>query len=152
MLSEDLATFISSGVSIYIGTRDAELDPHGMRAWALRVDDDRKHVVAYLHEGSSARILRDLRQNGQVALAVSRPVDHRSCQLKGMFVASRPCLPAEREEVERQADGFLGDLQTIGIPRMLTARWSVWPCVAVEIRVEHVYEQTPGPGAGEPMP
>jgi hypothetical protein len=151
MVSDDLAAFVRSGVSIYVGTRDAHLEPHGTRVSALRVEEDGVHVVAFLFEGAAEPILRDLEDNGQVALAVSRPTDHRSCQLKGTFVESRPVLPDEREEVERQADRFLRELETIGIPRALTSRWNLWPCLALRVRVERVYEQTPGPGAGEPM-
>jgi len=152
MLSEDLAAFVSSGVSIYIATRNADFEPHGTRVWALRVEDDREHVLAYLFEGGAEQILQDLENNGQVALAVSRPTDHRSCQLKGAFAGVRPCRPDERAGVERQADGFLRELETIGIPRTLTAGWIVWPCVALRVRVGQVFRQTPGPGAGEPMP
>jgi len=149
MLSEELSVFVASGVSMYIGTRSADLDPRGTRLWALRVESDREHVVAYLFEGGAPEIVRDLEDNGRVAIAVSRPTDHRSCQIKGTFLEARPCRPDEREEVERQADGLLRELETIGIPRVLTSGWRVWPCVAIRVRVEEVFDQTPGPGAGE---
>jgi hypothetical protein len=149
MISDELAAFVSSGVSINIATRDRDLVPEGARAWAIRVEPDRTHLVAYLQEGAAAPILRDLEENGQVALALSRPTDHRSCQLKGRFVEARPCGPEERDEVERQADGFLRELDAIGIPRALTAGWVVWPCLAIRVRVTDLFHQTPGPGAGE---
>jgi len=152
MLSVELAAFVSSGLSIYLGTRDTDLEPHGTRAWALVVEDDLTHAVAFLNEGGAGPIRRNVEDNGRVAIAVSRPSDHRSCQLKGTAVEVRPCLAGERAEVERQADGFLRELEAIGIPRSLTSAWNVWPCVAVRVRVDSVFEQTPGPGAGEPMP
>jgi hypothetical protein len=31
----------------------------------------------------------------------------------------------------------------------MTAGWKFWPCVAIDLRVTELYEQTPGPGAGE---
>jgi hypothetical protein len=151
MIPDDLATFLVSGISFYVGTRDAELEPHGTRAWALAVADDREHAVVFVPERAASRILSNLEDNGRIAIAASRPTDHRSCQLKGTFIEARPCLPAERDEVARQADGFLCELETIGIPRTLTAAWTIWPCVAVRLRVEHVYEQTPGPGAGDAL-
>lgn len=151
MLSEDLAAFVASGVSIYIASRDAELEPDGTRVWALGVEHDRTHVIAYLHEEAAGPIVRNLEDNGQVALAISRPTDHRSCQLKGTFVAARPCRPDEREEVERQSEGFLRELESIGIPRTLMSGERVWPCLALRVRVGSVFEQTPGPGAGDPL-
>jgi hypothetical protein len=152
MLTDDLSAFVASGLSIYVATRDAKLEPDGTRAWALSVEDDREHVVVYVHEGVAGPILRNLEDNGEVALAVSRPTDHRSCQLKGRYVESHRCRPEERDEIERQADGFLGELESIGMPRALMAREQMWPCVAIRVRVGCVYEQTPGPGAGDPLP
>jgi hypothetical protein len=30
--------------------------------------------------------------------------------------------------------------------------WQVWPCVAVRVRVTALFDQTPGPGAGQALP
>jgi len=42
-------------------------------------------------------------------------------------------------------------LGKIGVPRRLTEGWNMWPCVALTMEVHELYEQTPGPGAGEPL-
>ena len=34
----------------------------------------------------------------------------------------------------------------IGIPRAMSASAETWPCIALDIRVTQVFEQTPGPG------
>lgn len=152
MLSEDLADFVASGVSISLATRNADLEPEGTRGWAAIVDPDRVHVTVHVHSSWAPTILRDLEDNGRIAICFSRPRDHRTCQLKGRYVDSRPSRPGERAEVERQANGFLDDLDGLGYPRRLTSGWKFWPCVALRMRVEDVFHQTPGPGAGERMP
>lgn len=116
------------------------------------VEKDHVHVTVFVHAKSAGRILRDLEENQQAAVLFVRPTDSRSCQLKGTFAGSRRARPSERAEVERQASGFIDELQAIGIARALTAGWSFWPCVAVRIRVTGIFNQTPGPGAGAPMP
>jgi hypothetical protein len=51
--------------------------------------------------------------------------------------------------VMAQWRGFLGQLDTIGLAGTAsTSTWSVWPCVAVTIRVTQIFSQTPGPEAG----
>jgi len=39
-------------------------------------------------------------------------------------------------------------LERIGVPRRLVRNVTRWPAFAIEMRVEHVFEQTPGPNAG----
>jgi hypothetical protein len=150
-IADELAGYLQSGLSITVATRDAELQPNGARAWAAVLDDDRSHLTVFLHESAAPPLVRDLEAHPEIAVAFDRPTNNRACQVKGVFVASRRARPGERAEIERQADGFLGQLETLGIPRAMTAGWRVWPCIAVTFRVDRLYEQTPGPRAGEPM-
>jgi hypothetical protein len=36
----------------------------------------------------------------------------------------------------------------LGLPRIATDGWVTWPCTAIRLRVQAVFDQTPGPGAG----
>jgi hypothetical protein len=150
-ISAELAAYLEAGVSITVGTRDGALNPDGARAWAVRVDADRVHLTVFVHAGAAPALLRNLEAHPEIALAFDRPIDNRACQVKGRFETSRRARADERAMVERQADGFLAQLETIGIPRALTAGWMVWPAVAIRLRVTELFEQTPGPGAGEPL-
>jgi hypothetical protein len=151
LISEELAGFLESGLSITLATRDDELQPDGAIAWAARVHDDRAHLTVFLYEKAAAAMLRNLASHPEMALAFDLPTSHRACQVKGLFLSSRRARTAERAEVKRQVEGFIADLEAIGIPRAMTAGWTFWPCVALELRVTQLFEQTPGPGAGEPM-
>lgn len=151
LISDEFAIFLQSGLSIVVGVRDDALRPGGARAWALKVHDDRVHLTTFLFSKSAPALLKTLRAHPEIALAIDRPTDARACQLKGSFVGSRRARVAERAEVERQVEGFLTHLEALGIPRALTGGWEFWPCVALELRVTEIFEQTPGPGAGEPM-
>src|SRR4051794_34617834 len=93
MIHGELADFLQSGVGIYIGTRNAALEPNGARAIAARVEQDGALVVIYLAEIAAARILPDLESNGQAAVTFGRPVDERGCQVKGTCVWTRPARP-----------------------------------------------------------
>src|SRR6185295_15217496 len=99
-LSEDLAAFLVSGLSISVATRDADLAPTGLRAWAAAVDGDRAHVDVYFHAKNAGAVLGNLEANGRIAVLFVHPSTSRACQLKGTFVGSRKALPSERKEVE----------------------------------------------------
>jgi hypothetical protein len=151
LLSEALAGFLESGLSINVATRDRECQPDGALAWAVRVHDDRLHLTVFLYEKSAPAMLRNLSTHPEIALAFDQPTSHRACQIKGRFVSTRRGKRTERAEIQRQVDGFFTELEAIGIPRAMVAGRKIWPCVAIELRVTQLFEQTPGPGAGEPL-
>ena len=147
----ELAEFLESGLAIVVGTRDAELNPDGASAWAVDVDEERGRVTLYLHEIAAADLLRNLKSHPEIAINFDQPTTHRACQVKGVFVASRPARADEKELVDRQIEGLEKNLEQIGLPRFVTAAWQIWPCATLEVRVTHLFEQTPGPGAGRPL-
>lgn len=151
ILSAPLVSFLQQGVSIHMGTRNARLEPNGVRVIAVIVDDDREHLVAYLPVTDAAPVLADLEDNGQAALAFARPADDRACQIKGERVSVRDAAPSERALVQQQWAGLVEQLQMVGIPPLATQGWSTWPCVAVRLRVTAAFDQTPGPGAGSAL-
>jgi Pyridoxamine 5'-phosphate oxidase len=151
MIDQELAAFLQEGVGIHIATRNAALQPNGARALAVTVDADGTHVVVYVAEAAAARILPDLEANGQVAIGFGRPIDDRACQVKGVFVGARAATEAERAAVCAQWNGFLGSLELIGIPRAATQAWVTWPAVAIRLRANALFNQTPGPHAGAPI-
>jgi hypothetical protein len=151
-LDDDMAGFIQQGLAIHIGTRNERLEPNGARVAAVAVGKDRQHVIAYVPAVSAPRVLRDLQANGQAALAFARPVDDRAAQVKGEFVDSWTASEPERQIVDVQMRGTLGQLEAVGIPPTAMKNWVMWPCVAIRIRVNAVFDQTPGPKAGAAVP
>jgi hypothetical protein len=148
MIHGPLAAFLQEGVGIHIATRNAALEPNGTRALAVKVEDDGRHLAVYVARVASVRILGDLEDNGQAAVSFGRPVDDKACQVKGTFLAARDASDDERPFIAAQWDGFLASLEQIGIPRAATRAWITWPAVAIRLRVNAVFDQTPGPGAG----
>lgn len=151
-ISDDLAEFLSSGLSIVVATRDADLNPDGVAACAARVHEGGERLTAWFYVDAAAEMLRNLREHPAIALDFDLPTSHRACQVKGICIGSRPAREDERAEVDRQLEAFGADLEKIGIPAAAFAGWKSWPCTAIEIQVTELFEQTPGPGAGEPLP
>jgi hypothetical protein len=148
MIGPELAAFLEQGVGIHIGTRDDQLHPNGARAVAAKVDSGGSHLVVYVAEIAAARLRGDLESNGQAAVVFGRPEDERSCQVKGVFIDIRAATESERPLLEKQWDGFLGQLEMIGIPRVSATNWVTWPALAIRLKVTTIFEQTPGPQAG----
>jgi hypothetical protein len=149
MLDKSLTEFLEQGLAIHIGTRNAALRPNGCRVTAVRVEDQGRHLVAYLPKAATAAVLEDLHSNGQAAVSFARPTDDRAVQVKGEFISARDAESPDEEFVLGQWRSLLGQLDMIGLAALTsTSTWLMWPCVAVKLRVTAVYSQTPGPEAG----
>src|SRR5688572_29227714 len=117
MIEPQLASFLEEGLSLHIGTRDEGLQPEGARAAAVKVDPDGRHLVAYVPEAAFPRLRANLESNGYAAISFGRPVDDRACQVKGTVVDIRPASDDEQGLVAEQWEGFMRQLEMIGIPR-----------------------------------
>ena len=151
MLDAQLALFLAEGLGIHIGTRTKQLQPNGARVTAVRVDDDGMHLWAYVPQAAAGRVVPDLQATGPAAVVFARPTDDRACQVKGVFAGVRVATTDEQPFVVAQWERFLANLELIGIPRDALAGWSIWPSMAIRIRVTALFDQTPGPGAGAPL-
>ena len=149
MLDRSLTEFLEQGLAVHIGTRNERMQPNGCRVTAVRVENQGRHLVAYLPKAAGPAVLDDLRNNGQAALSFARPSDDRAVQVKGVFVSEREAEDAEGPFVQAQVNALFGQLDAIGLEglRQMT-NWPLWPCVAVTIRVTAIFSQTPGPEAG----
>ena len=149
MISAELTDFIQAGLSMLVGTRDARLVPDYVRAVGARVEKGGREVTVFIPAATAAAAAANIADNGRVAMCVSRPVDHRTVQLKGRIVSCAAAPDADRAIVERYRTDFAATLAYFGVPPRLTLRMSHWPAYAVRFRVESLFDQTPGPGAGE---
>jgi hypothetical protein len=148
-LSDEVLELLSSGVDAIIATRDAALVPECTVGMGLRVHRDRWNITVFLAKTLAETTLRNLADNGQIAVTFCRPIDHNSVQLKGRCTGVRDSGPADREVQEVYRGAFAEQLAAFGLPRAVTRRFAWWPSVAIDIEVDEVFGQTPGPGAGE---
>lgn len=151
MIPPELASFLEEGIGIHLASRNAALQPNGVRAMAARVESEGSLLVVYLPTRSLPRLLPDFEANRQVAVVFGRPIDERSVQVKGIFLDVRDGRDDERGFVVGQWEGYMRNLGEAGIPRAVYERWPTWPCAAICLRVTSMFEQTPRPGTGGPI-
>jgi hypothetical protein len=72
-------------------------------------------------------------------------------QLKGTTTAVRLAGDDEHELVRTRLERFADVLHAIGVPRRVIRSINYWPAFAIDMKVEEVFEQTPGPKAGTPL-
>jgi hypothetical protein len=151
MIASDLASFLEEGIGIHLASRTAALEPNGVRALAVKVEEAGAVLAVYVTTVAAESVLADYRANGQVAVLFGRPVDERSVQVKGIFLDVRDRREDERAMVSGQWEGYRANLGLIGIPRAVYDRGPRWPVRVVRLRVNAIFDQTPGPSAGETL-
>jgi hypothetical protein len=150
-LPPDLVAMMARGVSVIVGSRDAQLRPSIMRAVGSRVEADGQDITLYLARPQSRQLLQDLAATGRLAVVFSEPSTHRSVQLKAARVEIRNADAQDAPVLARYLESMERELGLIGfapqIPRALLSH-RLEDVVAVRFTPEQAFEQTPGPRAG----
>jgi hypothetical protein len=152
MIPPPIIRFIEERANVgFAGTRDAHLVPCGHRVSAWRVGAGGRTLTACLPESSAAAALEALLENGRVAITLEEAGTHETYQLKGRYLSHRPAQPADVDLASRLRERFVKGLRILhgqpGPAERLGASVPP-PALAVEVEVDEVFLQTPGPGAG----
>lgn len=151
LLLEEIAEHVASGVVIYVATRNSLLEPEAAVAMGLKSDCGRQVFTVYVPQRAAARTLENLKDNGAIAVTMTRPSDHKSIQIKGRAVGTRPADDADRALMSVHRAALTEQFAHVGVPRSITRRLTNWPSVAIDVEVTAAFSQTPGPGAGQPL-
>jgi hypothetical protein len=139
---------LESGLSILVGTVDGGGMPSCCRAIALTSGDDLETVTVYVPVATSHETIQNLATTKRLAIVATHPVEHCATQLKGTAIDARLAREDEAPLVRAGIDSLSDILERIGLPRRVTRSVAHWPAFAINMRVEQVFEQTPGPNAG----
>lgn len=151
VLPGELVDFIESGVMMLVGTRDAKLRPECVRAVGATVAADRRTIHLFLNDATSQRTIANLRAGSPIAVCFNRAVDHQSVQVKGMPLAVRAPAESERGVTRHYLSSFTEALYQVGMARSLSRQLRVEPCTVVDLDIRELFQQTPGPEAGQPL-
>ncbi len=151
MFSLDNVAFLESGCALIVAVVDTDLHPRANRGWGLDVlPDDR---VRLLLDADDVTTLDHLAAHDAIAITATSVRDLHSMQLKGHCSAIDVATPEDRIRADRYcADFFTDVVETDGFARRLLQRLVPAEFVACIVRVDAVYDQTPGPAAGSALP
>lgn len=146
-----LQRFVEGGISVIVGTADADKVPTCCRGIALSTKDGFETVTVYVPAATAQETIANVATTRRVAISASEPLSHGSIQIKGVSRGVKLAPPADEEFVRTRLHQFADVLAEIGQPRRVTYRIAHWPAFAIEVSVEEVFDQTPGPKAGSPL-
>jgi hypothetical protein len=138
---------IGPGTSLVVATVARDGEPRATRAWsAAIVGEDRVRVLV---SADDPVVVDGLRPGAVVAVTGADVRSLRAVQLKGVLGAVDPPDAPDLASLEAHAERFFDEIHaTDGNPVELLRRLLPHQVVAVEVVVDEVYDQSPGPGAG----
>jgi hypothetical protein len=147
-------------IAISVAGRDAELRPSVAHAYGCRVvgadgPSDAIKIRVFVLRDEARRVLADIEANGEVATVYSDVRSFRSLQIKGHDAVIEP-FDAE-DAAARSAHNRLtaDELVALGYAAPLAHGYFSVPKHAdfatVSFSPQDVFQQTPGPGAGDKL-
>ena len=145
------AHIIENTGTILVGTRDTNLAPEITRGWGPTILPDGHTIDVCVSLSAGAKTLENLRDNDELAVTFHQTVTYKTVQLKGRFLDSGELTPQDWESVERQKSVLTEQAKIHGIPLSIGSRIFTPDLVRIRLVVQQAFEQTPGPGAGDPL-
>jgi hypothetical protein len=152
-LSDDVISFIESGVSIVMAVVGPTGRAHAGRALAARVLPDATLRIIFPHEGNDA-ITAAVQTGGPIAVTFSAPLSHRTLQIKGLSSRPEELDPVDLAMSQTQCKAFAGVIAAAGHPPAFVQAFMDYCASTPQVLsfpAHEAYEQTPGPGAGRSL-
>lgn len=152
MFGSDFTSMIGDGAGLVVGTVGDDGEPRATRAWSVTVVDPDERRVRVVVGADDEVTVANLRVGATLALNGADVRTLRSVQLKGRIVAIDTAGSNDLDSVRDQSARFLQAVHdTDGNPLEQLRRILPIEVVVVEMVVGEMYDQTPGPDAGEPL-
>ncbi len=147
LLGDDLRPFLAGPVSMFVASVDRLCTPDVTRVVGLApLGADRARLLI----SSEATVAHaNLVPPRRVAVLVTDITTYRSLQWKGSVVqACSPRTPGDVALMHRHLDAFRRGAPLVGLGEQVTEGLFPVDVVALEVEVDQVFDQTPGPDAG----
>lgn len=141
----------AAGTAVFVGTVDRDGVPACCRGIAVTSRDNLRTATVYVPIATSREALMHIASTRRLAVVASFPPDHRATQLKGTTTAVRMASEEEEEFVRGRLEEFADTIFQFGVSRRIGRSITYWPAFAIDMMVEDLFEQTPGPNAGTPL-
>ncbi len=152
-ISVELAAFMQSGISVTLAVVTPDMQPIAGFALACRIDEAGT-VRVLLRKPANLALMTVVALGGPIAVSTSRPQDHRTIQIKAPTARIAAVRPDDLPEIARQTAGMRDQLIGCAFDPVLAAAYVAYEpgeVVALELKPDRIFVQTPGPGAGSEL-
>jgi hypothetical protein len=145
-----LVTLLESGCGLIVATTGVDGAPRAARGWGVDILDVDAGTLQVLIGSTDEVTLANLVERGHIGVTGSNVLTLESAQVKGRVVSIEPVTTDDRERAARHCDEFFAAVAVVDdIPRHLMERLVPRDFVSCVVLADAVFDQTPGPRAGD---
>lgn len=151
-VTDELAAFITSGISINLASRSPANIPSAARAKGCVLLRGANTKLRLFVSASQARqVIADVRATGTISVTFSVPETHRTVQFKGTDARIVDMTPDDQPLLTEYLRRFTARIEPMGFSAEFIRAFFASPPdeVVVEFSPSDAFQQTPGPNAGE---
>jgi hypothetical protein len=152
MISKELKEFLTNpALAFTIGTRDANLQPCAGRGCGVSINEGDNTITVLVPKSVVEPHLLNLKNNGRMAFTAIFPGTHGSFQIKGQYQKHEDATETDHQMIERNLIAWKELLTAFYGPAAATNYDTLIfkPAVGITIKIEDIFNQTPGVGAGK---
>lgn len=152
MNTEPIERMLSGPLALQLASAGAELAPESVRGFGIEYDAARALVSFIVLDAQSARFRAAVASSRQLAVNLTNPVTFVGIQIKGPVLSIDEPSSETAAAAARYFDGFSRALLSVGFePHQLRGFFHGGAARFIRMRPTHLFNQTPGTGAGRPL-
>lgn len=148
---KELHDLIETGIGMVVATRDAVLFPDICEGSGILLSEDGRTCTIFISSSRSQTAIKNIQNNGCVAISLSRPCTYKAAQIKGRVLRTRAMTEAEQKASAKWLQGYRKEIQLIGVMNQAATGILRQSDLALDVTIDSIFIQTPGPQAGKIM-
>ena len=151
MIPEQTLEALANGFG-HLGSASADLKTSHTDTLSASVDPANDTVTSFVLSFLAGPVLENFKSTGRVSYFVALP-SHEAYQFKGQFIETRQLTEDELAHSEQFRNAAQEYMVGNGIPAEPAAQMlGTAPDLGITFKVEKIFNQTPGPEAGQELP
>ncbi|WP_224995794.1 hypothetical protein [Cesiribacter sp. SM1] len=136
--------------STYVGYSGANSLTDIIKLSGVLVNEDRVHIDLFVPELYTQTFVKNIQENVKLSCLFTSVYTLETYQIKGTYLGTRPCTAAEINLQKAYVEGFGQHRVNLGMKNGLAfVKYYREPGIAIRMRAEEIYEQTPKTGTGK---
>ena len=130
---------------------DEKLESHLCRTCGVRIIDN-EHILILITPSLSKYLVNTIQNHPKISFTIVEAYTFESYQFKGLFIEKRALNDEEKHLKQRFMNGMEEVLISMGFNyKDRFYQYAEMKGLAVKMKVEEIYEQTPKPGTGKKL-
>lgn len=154
MLTRQQRDLLNTRCDVVVSTRSDRLAPSVCWGMGGHIDDEGRRATVWLRQDQARELVADVQANARVAAVFCVPHTSVALQVKGEDARVRPATGQDAQRLQAHLDNMVREIELMQLSPAFTRALFEQPLealVAIDFTISSVYEQTPGPAAGQTL-